>query len=124
MIKLALFVGIGGFLGSIGRFLLAQVFVKWFPGFSSVGTLAVNLIGCFILGVLVHSATKLDKEYFLLLTTGFCGGFTTFSTFGIENLNYLINNNINTALLYMAISLVFGLLAAFAGWYIGRLLIA
>ncbi|PIB37534.1 hypothetical protein BFP72_12015 [Reichenbachiella sp. 5M10] len=122
--KSALFVGLGGFMGSICRFLIVYVVTRWIPGFTSSGTLAVNLLGCFALGMLVHFSTKLGQDYFLFLTAGFCGGFTTFSTFGIENLNLLLNQNYSTALLYMGGSLLFGILAAWMGWHFGRLFIA
>lgn len=124
MIKLAFFVGIGGFLGSALRYIIATVITKWSPQFPPSGTLLVNIIGCFILGILIHSSSKMEKEYFLLLTTGFCGGFTTFSTFGIEKLQLILNNNLPIALLYMAASILFGLLAAGLGWYIGKTLFA
>lgn len=124
MIKSLIFVGLGGFLGSAGRYLIAQLMLRFVPGFSPIGTLTVNLLGCFILGFMIHTATRLDKEYFLLLTTGFCGGFTTFSTFGVENLNLFLNQQYSTAALYISISLTFGILAAGLGWYIGKTLMA
>lgn len=120
MIKLAFFVGIGGFLGSILRYLITTTITKWIPQFPPSGTLLVNIVGCFILGFLIHSSSKMEKEYFLLLTTGFCGGFTTFSTFGVEKLQFIINDNLPTALFYMASSIVLGTLAAGLGWYIGK----
>ncbi|MCV9386720.1 fluoride efflux transporter CrcB [Reichenbachiella ulvae] len=124
MIKAALFVGMGGFLGSVGRYLISHWVLKYFPGFTPSGTLAVNILGCFILGFLMHTTSKLEKEYFLLLTTGFCGGFTTFSTFGVENLRLVMDHQHGTALAYMGGSLIFGLLAAGIGYYLGKTLIA
>ena len=120
MLKLALFVGIGGFLGSISRFVIYQWFLKLIPGISPAGTLFVNIIGSFILGFLVHYSSRLDRELFLLLTTGFCGGFTTYSTFSIENINYLSSGNMANAVIYIGISLVLGFGAAFLGWYISK----
>jgi len=124
MIKLAFFVGLGGFLGSALRFLIATTISKWVPQFPPSGTLAVNIMGCFILGMLIHSSSKMEKEYFLLLTTGFCGGFTTFSTFGLEKLQLILNDNLPTALIYMMSSIILGVLAAGLGWYIGKTIFA
>lgn len=121
MIKLALFVGIGGFFGSISRFLVYQVFLKIVPNFAPSGTLIVNVVGCFLLGLLAHQSIKMDKEYHLLLASGFCGGFTTFSTFSAENIQFILNDNIGTAFTYMSLSLILGLGATALGWYIGRM---
>lgn len=120
MIKLAFFVGLGGFLGSVLRYLIASAITKLTPQFPPSGTLLVNILGCFILGILIHSSSKMEKEYFFLLTTGFCGGFTTFSTFGVENLQLILNDNLPVAFIYMTLSIVFGMLAAGLGWYIGK----
>ena len=121
MMKLALFVGIGGFFGSVSRYLVHHLFLKLIPNIAPSGTLVVNIVGCFLLGLLAHQTGKMSKEYHLLLATGFCGGFTTFSTFSAENINYIINDNMSAAFIYMSLSLVLGLGASALGWYLGRL---
>ena len=120
MIRMTLMVGIGGFFGSIGRYLLYQLFLKLIPGINPIGTLVVNILGSFILGFLIHSTSKLEKDYFLLLTSGFCGGFTTFSTFSVENIQYLTEGNILGSITYSGLSLVFGIGAAYLGWVFGK----
>jgi CrcB protein len=121
MIKLLLFVGIGGFFGSISRFAIYQVFLKIAPNIAPSGTLFINVLGCFILGLLMHQSGKLEKEHYLLLAAGFCGGFTTFSTFSAESLRLILDDNIGSAFLYMGLSLVLGLGASALGWYIGKI---
>ncbi len=120
MIRMAFFVGIGGFFGSMGRYLIYQYFLKLIPGINPTGTLVVNIIGSFILGLMIHATSKLDRDLYLLLTSGFCGGFTTFSTFSVENIHYLTTGNTSGAVLYIALSLALGLGAALVGWYIGK----
>lgn len=124
MIRLALFVGLGGMLGSMLRFLISQWILKFTPGVAPSGTLLVNVIGSFLLGFLFHYFGKMERPYYLLLTSGFCGGFTTFSTFSVENIDLLLTNNISSALLYISLSLVLGLSAAGLGWYLGKMYLA
>lgn len=118
--KLVLFVGIGGFLGSTSRYGIYQLFLKLFPSFPTSGTLLVNILGSFLLGLMVHSVAKMDRSTYLLLSTGFCGGFTTFSTFSVENIKYLTQGNFLGSALYIGLSLVLSLLAAMGGWYFGK----
>ena len=79
MIRNLLLVAFGGAVGSVGRYLVS----KWLEGGFPWGTLTVNIVGCLLIGFLTGLVTKgtLSPEMKLLLVTGFCGGFTTFSTF-------------------------------------------
>lgn len=124
MIRLALFVGLGGMLGSMLRFFISQWMLKYSTGGLPLGTLAVNITGSFILGILAYYSGKIDRSTYLLITSGFCGGFTTFSTFSVENINLLITNNLGSALLYMSLSLILGLAAAGCGWYLSKMYLA
>lgn len=120
MIRLALFVGIGGFLGSMGRYLIYQLFLRLIPEINPIGTLVVNILGSFMLGMLIHSTSKMERDMFVLLTSGFCGGFTTFSTFSVENIHMLSEGNLSGSVLYIGSSLLLGLAAAYLGWYLGK----
>ncbi|MFY0628494.1 MAG: fluoride efflux transporter CrcB [Reichenbachiella sp.] len=122
MIRLALFVGIGGFLGSISRFFIYQFFIKIFPSITPLGTLVVNILGSFLLGILLHTTAKMDRDMHLLLTSGFCGGFTTFSAFSLENVGFLSEGFNSSSLIYTSLSLFLGIGAGFIGWYFGKIL--
>jgi len=119
--RLALYVGIGGMLGSMLRFFISQWALKFSSGIAPSGTLIVNIIGSFLLGFLIHFFGKMDRSYYVLLTSGFCGGFTTFSTFSAENVDLLLTNQVGSAFLYMGLSLILGLAAATGGWYLGKM---
>lgn len=113
MLKNFLLVGAGGFLGSVARYGVSLLCSRWLPKSFPYGTFAVNMAGCFIIGLLAGYVTykeNLSGGMWLLLATGFCGGFTTFSSFALEN-NWLLQDKMNiTAMIYIALSLLFGLL--------------
>ncbi len=120
MLKNILLVGIGGFAGSVGRYLLSQfVELRVFTSFP-LGTFAVNIIGCFIIGLLYGLTIRgaASPEIRFLLATGFCGGFTTFSTFSLESMALLQDGQLWFAFLYMAGSLLAGLAAVWIGFLI------
>ena len=115
-----LVVGLGGALGAVCRYLLGQVIPKLGSGFP-LGTFAVNLIGCFAIGLIVGIAGRhgnLDPRLVLFLQTGVCGGFTTFSTFSLEAWSLMEKGQLATGILYIVLSVVFGILALFAAKYI------
>lgn len=108
-------VGLGGALGSILRFLCQRYFAaSSFP----VGTMLVNLLGCLLIGLFWGLVAKnsLNEPTRLLLMTGFCGGFTTFSSFSYEGMELLLHRRWLTFTLYTGISLVGGLIATFIGF--------
>ncbi|MFY0654465.1 MAG: CrcB family protein [Cyclobacteriaceae bacterium] len=123
MIRLALIVGIGGFLGSSARFLVQQAFLKLTPGIGVAGTFVANIIGCLIIGLCIEQSGRMQREWLVFLTGGFCGGFTTFSAFALENTNYLIGHHSNYAFIYITSSIILGLLATYIGMMIGRAII-
>ncbi|SDK83043.1 CrcB protein [Catalinimonas alkaloidigena] len=120
--KLLLWVGVGGFFGSMARYGISLYAQRWWPGFFPWGTLLANVLGCLLIGVFLVLAARQQWELptKLLLATGFCGGFTTFSTFSYESLLLLREGRPGGALLYMGVSLGLGLLATAAGMWLGR----
>jgi len=115
MLKNILIVGLGGFLGTVLRF-LAYHFTKNIP--SHWITLSVNLLGCLLIGVflgLLKNEGLINNEK-LFLATGFCGGFTTFSAFSMENVNLFQEGKFGLAALYIMISVLGGLSLSFIGY--------
>lgn len=110
-----LWVFIGGGLGSISRYALAKSLNA--SGDYPWGTLLANGLSCIILGVLLAMVSKqwLSIELRLLLVTGFCGGFSTFSTFSHEVLAFMKNTQYASAAIYMTGSLLIGMVAIWAG---------
>jgi CrcB protein len=113
--KQMLMVGLGGFIGSVGRYKLGGVILhhsaSWrFP----LSTFLVNVLGCFAIGALAALAEHRDlfsPDTRLLLLTGLLGGFTTFSAFGYEGVYLLRRGDIGIALAYASLSVVCGLAA-------------
>lgn len=122
--KLILLVGLGGFIGSISRFLLADLIQTKSLGAFPYGTLAVNVIGCFGIGLIFGLAEKgsfsLELRYFL--AAGLVGGFTTFSAFSYETYFLMREGQIGHATVYVVSSLVLGFMATLLGFQIYRLL--
>jgi len=119
MFKDILFVGIGGGIGSMMRFLTSRftarlVAAQWL----FLGTLAANLIGCFLIGILsgwMLSHMPDNQPFRLLFIVGFCGGYTTFSTFAFENYRLIEMNQWGILLLYLLASIVLGIIAVWLG---------
>ena len=122
MLKQILLVGFGGGIGSIFRFLASHFTVK--SGMANYySTFTVNMIGCLLIGVLAGLAMKLnwmDTNMRMLLMTGFCGGFTTFSAFSLENVQMWQNGNYITLSLYILSSIILGFAAVGFGLYLTK----
>lgn len=123
MIKSLLIVGLGGGAGSMLRYGVQKFLnVQDTAGFPT-GTLIVNISGCFLIGVLLsifNRSVSLHEEMKLLLMTGFCGGFTTFSAFTLEGIGLLKENKTALFVIYLTASVVGGLLATLIGIRIAK----
>ena len=123
MLRTILLVGSGGFIGSVLRYLV-QLFVE--KGMSTTfpwGTFVANMAGSFIIGVVFALAQKgnfLNAEWRMFLAVGFCGGFTTFSSFAYNNLTMLKEQTYGQFFLNVGGSLFFGLLAVYLGMILVR----
>ena len=85
-----------------------------------MGTFVVNIIGCFLIGVLTSYFLKVDNYLKFLLITGFCGGFTTFSTFSAENISLWQSGEYFILILYVVLSVILGLGAVYLGLNVAR----
>ena len=118
MIKDILFVALGGGTGSVLRF-LCQKWIGTNVNYSyPVGTFVINITGCFLIGVFFSIASKnssFNSQWQLLLMTGLCGGFTTFSAFTLDGMNLIKQDKTGLFFLYIGASVLLGLVATWAG---------
>lgn len=118
-----LLIFLGGGIGSFMRFLLSTWTVNQLGPMFPFGTLAVNLVGCFVVGLLAGlplAVGSLTPATRLLLVTGFLGGFTTFSTYEYESFMLVTEGEMSRALLNLGISVVLGFLAVALGYFLTR----
>jgi CrcB protein len=119
MIKEIFWVGLGGGIGSILRYLTSKLVINKIGSFYfPLSTFTVNLIGCLLIGILVGLSSRnhiLDHRMQLLLITGFCGGFTTFSTFSVENFQMYEAGNYLSLAFYILLSVIVLFIAVWAG---------
>jgi CrcB protein len=116
-LKIALVVGTGGFIGSIGRYLISSTTTQSIFSAVSTGTILVNLTGCFIIGLLygIGEWVVIPVHLRFFLAAGLCGGFTTFSAFSIETFSMIKDGLIFQASLYILSSVILGIAATFLG---------
>jgi CrcB protein len=127
-VKQALIVGLGGFMGSVGRYKLGGIILHhsaaWrFP----LSTFVVNVLGCFLIGVLaalVEHRDMFSADTRLFLFTGLLGGFTTFSAFGYEGVFLIRRGEIAVAAAYAGLSVLCGFIAVWLGFRLIQVLSA
>lgn len=118
MWKIILYIGAGGFLGSVSRYLLSQWLARGWVSAWPGATFSVNMLGCLLMGVLFGVFEKtgiVGPETRLFLVAGFCGSFTTFSTFAAESLSLLRSGQWIVGIGYTLASVITGILLTWAG---------
>jgi len=122
--KILLIVGLGGFAGSVLRLLVSEFFQTKSLSSFPYGTLSVNIIGCFLIGLVFGFVEKgqLSIEWRYFLATGILGGFTTFSAFSYETFHLIRNDQFLNAMIYVLLSVVCGVMATAAGFYLHKYL--
>ncbi|WP_300702183.1 fluoride efflux transporter CrcB [Bacteroides sp.] len=121
--KLLFFIFLGGGTGSVLRYCVQVALHERIVPYSFPwATFAVNILGCFLIGLFYTLSARfnLSTEVRMLLTTGLCGGFTTFSTFSNDGLIMIKQGFYSLFILYTLLSIVLGVIAAFAGGAFGR----
>ena len=125
MIKNILLVAAGGAAGSVARYLLVKALHDTPLGAFPLGTMAANILGCLAIGVVCGlssgAGAPVGQDLKLLLTVGFCGGFTTFSTFMNESLTLCKAGDAALAAVYVGASVALGFVAVAAGLFVSKL---
>ena len=118
-------IGTGGFLGSVSRFLTTRYVQAYTMSAFPYGTFVVNIVGCLLIGFFYGMSERgnfLTPEWRMFLTVGFCGGFTTFSTFASENIALLKDGNFLHFALYASLSVFLGLMATYFGTMVTKVI--
>ena len=116
--KELLIVGAGGFAGSVLRYGVYKLTVNIFEDKLFIATATVNLAGCLLIGLLAGSVLKTNHSLYLLLAAGLCGGFTTFSSFGLDGIRLLKDGLMWHFMAYIVVNVVGGLLLCAGGMYL------
>lgn len=126
VVRTVMAIALGAIPGALGRYLITE-FTKTMIGkdFSYYGTFLINVTGCFIIALFYtlneQKFRSLSPEIRLAIATGFCGAYTTFSTYGLETFTQLDEGNITGGLIYWLGSIIFGMLAVQLGVTLGKL---
>lgn len=123
MLKTILYIALGGAIGSVLRYLTSVFVNKYWANQFPLATLLTNVLGCFIIGFLIgilekNNLANSNLKWFLI--TGFCGGYTTFSTFGYENYSLFQSNNSFLTFGYIALSILLGIFAVWLGLFLSK----
>tara|TARA_B100000686_G_scaffold14176_1_gene13549 strand:+ start:730 stop:1113 length:384 start_codon:yes stop_codon:yes gene_type:complete len=119
IINTSLIIGLGGFLGTISRFLISSSMEKYFATSFPIGTIMVNLIGCFLIGLLSSYFTQKlgdQTQLFFFLTIGVLGGFTTFSAIAMDSQVFIENGEYLKMLTYISVQAILGIALCLIGY--------
>ena len=119
IINTSLIIGLGGFLGTIFRFLISSSMEKYFSTSFPIGTIMVNLIGCFLIGLLSGYFTQKlgdQTQLFFFLTIGVLGGFTTFSAIAMDSQVFIENGEYLKMLTYISVQAILGIALCLIGY--------
>lgn len=121
--RILLLIGTGSFIGGVLRYGLTHFIQTKFLSAFPFGTLVVNILGCFAIGLVfgLSERTNMSPEMRLFLATGICGGFTTFSAFSNETFSLMRDGQLLYASAYITSSVLFGVLATFFGYALLKL---
>lgn len=125
MFKTILLIGSGGFIGSVARYFVSKIVQDSAYTSFPTGTLTVNILGSLIIGFFIGLALKnpsFSVGWRMILMVGFCGGFTTFSTFASENLKLIQDGQVFFVFLYTSLSLFLGFTAVYLGYIISKMI--
>jgi len=113
-------VGVGSFLGGIARYISTLVINQKLNTDFPYATLSINIFGCLLIGIVygIFEKSIITSDWKLFLATGICGGFTTFSAFSNESLDLLKQGNTLGMLTYIGVSILFGLIATYLGYWV------
>jgi CrcB protein len=120
-----LVVSLGAAIGGAGRYWISNIVYKYFPAVFPYGTLVVNVVGSFIIGLLIFIFDEkelLNNQLRIFLTIGFCGGFTTFSTFSLETFNLIRDSEYFLASINIILSIVVCLLGVFLAYIVSKII--
>jgi fluoride exporter len=117
-----LLIAVGGAAGSVLRYLIGGRVQHFAPHGFPLGTLFVNVVGCFLIGIFVRQFMNIQTHNYLraFLMVGFCGGFTTFSAFSMETVGLIEGGEYPRAIAYITLSVLLCLIATFAGMSVVR----
>lgn len=118
MWRMMLLTGFGGFIGTCCRFLVNRLFALFYKAPFPLATFLINIVGCLLFGLIVGWLNRygmVNQKVYSFLIVGFCGGFTTFSTFSFESLKLMGNGEMLVSFSYMGLSVLIGLFATWIG---------
>jgi CrcB protein len=117
-------IGFGGAIGALSRYTISNLISKSFQTTFSLGTLGINLLGCFIIGIAWQYSEhySIEKNIRLFFFVGLLGAFTTFSTFGLESLHLFKDGYLKSALINVFLSNMLGIILVLLGIYIYKII--